>query len=97
MLAPNWEDHDFETNPIINYFADRQHTELILAKVENKIKKKNCFYCKMCNDCNKLEEHRKVFKQHGFWTFNKEIKCWNLFGLDWCKKNRVHKLIPCKH
>ena len=40
MLAPNWEDHDLETNPIINYFADRQHTELILKKVENKIKKK---------------------------------------------------------
>ena len=37
MLAPNWEDHDLETNPIINYFADRQHTELILKKVENKI------------------------------------------------------------
>ena len=39
MLAPNWEDHDLETNPIINYFADRQHTELILKKVENEIKK----------------------------------------------------------
>ena len=51
----------------------------------------------MCNDCNKLEEHRKVFKQHGFWTFNKEIKCWNLFGLDWCKKNKVLKLVPCKY
>ena len=39
MLAPNWEDLDLETNPIINYLADRQHTELILKKVENKIKK----------------------------------------------------------
>ena len=46
----------------------------MLKKVENKIKK-NCFYCKMCGDCNKLEENRKVFKQYGFWTFNKEIKC----------------------
>ena len=43
MLAPNWEDHDLETNLIINHFADRQHTELILAKVENKIKKKKLF------------------------------------------------------
>ena len=32
MLAPNWEDHDLESNPIINYFVDRQHTELILKK-----------------------------------------------------------------
>ena len=50
----------------------------------------------MCNDCNKLEECRKVFKTHGFWTFNKEIKCWNVFDPDWCKKNRVLELIPCK-
>ena len=85
MLAPNWEDHDLESNPIINYFADREHTQLILKKIENKIKK-NCFYCKTCDDCNKLEEHRQVFKQHGFWTFNKEIKCWNVFDPDWCKK-----------
>ena len=40
MLAPNWEDHDLESNPIINYFADRQRTELILKKIESKIKKK---------------------------------------------------------
>ena len=55
MLAPNWEDHDLESNPIINYFADRQRTELILKKIESKIKKKNCFYCKICGDCSKLE------------------------------------------
>ena len=95
MLRPNCEDHDLETNPIINYFADRQHAELILKKVENKIEN-NCFYCKMCDDSNKLEEYRKVFKQHGFWTFNKETKCWNVFDPDWCKENRVLKLIPCK-
>ena len=40
MLAPNWEDHDLESKPIINYFVDRQHTELILKKIESKIKKK---------------------------------------------------------
>ena len=71
------------------------NTELILKKVENKVKK-NCFYCKMYDDCDKLEEYRKVFKTHGFWTFNKETKCWNVFDPDWCKKNRVLELIPCK-
>ena len=49
MLAPKWEDHDIETNPIINYFADRQHTELILRKIEQKIKT----YCFYCNECEK--------------------------------------------
>ena len=38
MLAPNWEDHDIEKNSIVNYFADRQHTELILRKIEKKLK-----------------------------------------------------------
>ena len=46
----------------------------------------------MCGDCNKLEEQRKVFKQHGFWTFNKEIKCWNVFDLDYCKKTEYLNL-----
>ena len=50
----------------------------------------------MCDNCNKPEEYRKVFKTHGFWTFNKEIKCCNVFDPDWCKKNRVFELIPCK-
>ena len=39
MLAPNWEDHDAKTNPIVNYFADRHHTELILRKIEKKSKR----------------------------------------------------------
>ena len=38
MLAPNWEDHNLETNPFTNYFAVKQHAELILKKVENKVK-----------------------------------------------------------
>ena len=45
MLVPNWEDHDAEKNPIVNYFADRQHTGLLLKKIEKKIIK-SCFYCK---------------------------------------------------
>ena len=37
MLALNWEDHDLETCPIINCFADTNHTELVLKKGEEKI------------------------------------------------------------
>ena len=33
-LAPNWEDLDAATCIIINYFADRQNTEIILRKQE---------------------------------------------------------------
>ena len=35
MIAPNWEDLDAKANPIINYFADRQHTEVIIKKNQN--------------------------------------------------------------
>ena len=38
MLAPNWAGHDIETNTIVNYFTDKQHTELILRKIEKKLK-----------------------------------------------------------
>ena len=73
MLAPNWEDHDAKTNPITNYFADRQHTELILRKIEKEIEK-SCFFCKTCENCKNLEKRRKIFKKMGFWSFNKNIK-----------------------
>ena len=74
MLAPNWEDHDLETCPIINYFSNRNHTELVLKQVEEKIKKK-CFYCQECKNCKTFKEYLKVFKQNGFWTFNKILGC----------------------
>ena len=90
MLAPNWEDHDIETNPIINHFADRQHTELIFRKIERKIKT-SCFYCNECENCKKLFRYREVFKQYGFWT-----KCWNVFDPDWCKRNKSFRLLPIR-
>ena len=91
MLAPNWGDHAAETCTMINYFADRQHTELILRKIEKEIEK-SCFFCKTCKTCQKLESRRKIFKKMGFWTFNKDIKYWEVFDPDWCAKNRVFDL-----
>ena len=88
MLAANWEDHDLETNPIINYFADMFHTEQVLRKI-GKLMEKKCFYCQECKNCKKRFEYRNVFKQQGFLTFNKHIKVWNVFDPAWCKKNRV--------
>ena len=85
MIAPNWENHDLETNSIINYFADREHTEVILKKIEDKIKKR-CFCCHECKNCIKFNQYLKVFKQDGLWTFNKNVKVWNVFDPMWCKK-----------
>ena len=91
MLAPNWKDHDLGTCPTINYFADINHTELVLKKAEEKILKR-CFYCQECKHCKTFKEYLKVFKQNGFWTFNKNIKVWNVYDPQWCKKNLHLKL-----
>ena len=96
MHAPNWEDHDAETNTIVNYFAGRQHTELILRKIFKKIEL-NCFYCKNCKHCKKLSAYKEVFKRQGFCSFNKDIKYWNVYKPDGCKRNRIFKLSPIKN
>ena len=85
MLMPNWKDHDLETCPIINYFVDRNHTEQVLKKIEKKNFKK-CFCCRESKDCKIFSKYLKVFKQNGFWTFNKHIKVRNVYDLMWCKK-----------
>ena len=95
MIAPKWEVHDLETSPIINYFTDRNHTELILKKIEDKIKK-CCFYCRECENCIKFNQYLNVFKQNSFWTFNKNVRVWNIYDPMWCKKNIYLKLIAVK-
>ena len=95
MLEPNWEDHDAEKNPIVNYFADRQHTELAIKKIEMKIIK-NCFYCRNCENCTKFPNYKKVFNKQGFWTFNKHIRHWNFFDSEWSYKNKIFELFPIR-
>ena len=96
MLSPHLENHDASTNPIINYFADRQHTEIILKDMAKKITTKSCFYGKVCENCRKHEIYRDEFEKQGFWTFNKQIKYWNIYDLDWSYRNKVFKLLPVR-
>ena len=78
-LGPNWEDHKAATCLIINYFADRQHTKIILRKQENFIQE-TCCYCKECKNCSKLKTYREELKKKkGFWTFNKNVRVWNVY------------------
>ena len=95
MLAPNWENHDAEKNIIVNYSAGKQHTEIILRKIE-KTTEMHCFYCKNCKDCKKLFTYKEVFKKQGSWSFNKDIKFWNVYNPDWCSGNRIFKLSPIR-
>ena len=60
-LRPNWDEHDAATCPIINYFADRHNTELVITKQEKKKIGKTCYFCNMCKNCNRLKECRAKF------------------------------------
>ena len=45
---------------------------------------------------NVREEFDGVFKQYGFWTFSKDIKCWNVYDPQWCKCNKNFRLLLIK-
>ena len=45
---------------------------------------------------NVREEFNGVFKQYGFWTFSKDIKCWNVYDPQWCKRNKNFRLLLIK-
>ena len=45
---------------------------------------------------NVREEFDGVFKQYGFWTFSKDIKCWNVYDPQWCKRNKNFRLLLIK-
>ena len=95
-LAPNWEDHDAATCIIINYFADGHHTEIILKKQKYLIAE-TCSYCKECKNCTKLKFYREELKKKkGFWTFNKNVKYWNIYDPDWSYRNELFSLKPLR-
>ena len=70
-LRPNWDVHDATKCPIINYFADRENTELILLRQEIEIES-GCFYCNTCKKCKKLKEYKAELKKK--WDFGHLIK-----------------------
>ena len=96
MLAPNWEDLHAEKCRLINYVAGRQHTEIILRKIEEKIVQ-SCFYCINCENCIKLSDYKNVFQQQGFWIFNKYIKYWDVYDPNWSIRNRIFKLLAVRN
>ena len=84
-----------EENMIVNYFADTQRTEQLLKNMEKMIKKR-CFYCTVCHLCKIFTTHRLEFKQRGFWTFQKDVKYWDVYDPDWSTKNTFFRLKPIK-
>ena len=71
-LRPNRDEHYAEKCSIINYFSDRENTELILLRREFQVEN-SCIYCDKSEKCKKLQECKNEFKKMSFWTFNKHI------------------------
>ena len=92
-LRPNWDKHYAEKCSIINYFSDRENTELILLRQEFQVEN-SCICCGECEKCKKYQEYKSEFKKMGFWTFNKHVRTWNIFDPDWSVKNRVFSMKP---
>ena len=91
-LRPNWDNHNAETC-CINYFSDRKNTELILLRQEIQVQNE-CDYCNECEKCDKFTKYRKELKKMGFWTFNKNVRVWEVFDPNWSVKNRVFSMKP---
>ena len=92
-LRPNWVNHDKNTCLVINYFADREHMSLILLRQEIEIEQ-GCYYCKKWEKCKKLDEYLAEFTKKGFWTFNKNVKAYNVVDPDWSIENKFFSMQP---
>ena len=64
MVASNWEDRDAKTNPIIDYFGDRQNTELILRKVK-KGNRNELFFLQNVQKLSKVRKQKKNLQENG--------------------------------
>ena len=93
LISPSWwVNHNKDICQIKNYYADRNHAELILFRQEMQIED-SCEFCLTCDKCKKFL--RKEYKNKGFWTHNKKVKIWEIFDPDWSYKNDVFEIKPC--
>ena len=92
---PNWDNHDKNICSIKNYYIDRERAEEVLLRQEIQIEN-TCEYCLVCEKCKRYLTYSKEYKKTGFWTFNKNVRIWEVFNPDWSYKNTVFEIKPCK-
>ena len=95
LVAPNcWINHNKDICHIKNYYADREHAELILFRQEMQIEN-SCKYCLTCDKCRKYLRYSKEYKKSGFWTHNEKVRIWEILDPDWSYENDVFEIKPC--
>ena len=77
---------------VISYLAERQSAlndaEIALTKV--------CYYCKNCKKCKRFYSIKTELEKKGFFTFNKQIKYWNVRDPESNKTNRKFEVRPIR-
>ena len=95
VVRPNWDNQNKDVCGIMNYYVDREHVELLLLRQEIQIEN-TCNYCIVCEKCKKFLTYSKEYKKMGFWTFNKDVRIWEIYDPDWSYKNNIFEIKPCK-
>ena len=57
---------------------------------------KTCFCYRTCENCTKFSNYKNFLNKQGFWTFNKHIRCWNVFDPEWSYKSKNFELFPIR-
>ena len=73
----------------------KERADELLSKQETQIED-TCEYCLTCQRCKKYLTYSKEYKKVGFWTFNKNVKIWEVFDPGWSYKNTIFEIRPCK-
>ena len=90
-ILPNW---DKNTCEIKNYYLTKDRAEELLSKQETQIED-TCEYCLSAKDAKNILPIRKSIKAV-FWTFNQNVKIWEVFDPDWSYKSTIFEIRPCK-
>ena len=80
---------------IINYFAERQSVKNALNDAEIALMKV-CYYCKNCKKCKRFCSIKTELEENCFFTFNKQIKYWDIRDPTFSKTNREFEVKPIR-
>ena len=86
LYGPDFKSEFRSEFKVINHFHRRETVEKLLKILENHLKK-YCYYCNECEFCDAYTVRHSEMKRMGFWTHNKDIKFWDVYGLLWHKDN----------
>ena len=80
---------------IINDFEEKQSVKKVLRDAEIDVIKKY-YYCKSCKKYDKFYSVKSDLEKMGFFTFNKQIKYWDVKDPEFHQSNRNFEVRPIR-